>query len=304
VSRRYVVVGCGAIGGLYGARLVAAGHDVTFVVRADVDSLRTGGLRLKSVDGDLDLAAGTFGVASSPADAGAADVVVLATKATSAVDVSPSFGPSTTLAVFQNGLGVEAAADDRSPGAGAVVGAMCFVCAAKVGPNVVRHDAYGRVTLAPLRGGVGAAEAIGDDLSAAGVPVEVTGDLTTARWRKLLWNVPFNGLTAVRGVGTDELLADMASRALVVAIMDEVVATAQANGASLDSADADAMVAMTEAMVPYRTSMALDLEAGRPLELDTIHRAVLRAATVAGVDMPHTEALLGELEALDARAST
>jgi 2-dehydropantoate 2-reductase len=300
VSRRYVVVGCGAVGGLYGARIVAAGHDLTFVVRSGADGLRAGGLQLESVDGDLDLRPGSFGVATSPSEVGTPDVVVLATKATSAVDVSAAFGPSTTLAVFQNGLGVEAAAEARSPGAGAVVGAMCFVCAAKVGPNLVRHEGYGRVTLAPHRGGLGPAQAIGDDLVAAGFPVEVTADLTTARWRKLLWNVPFNGLTAARGVGTDELLADPESRALVLAIMDEVVAAARANGASLDRADMDAMVAMTEAMAPYRTSMALDLAAGRPMEHETIHGAAVVAARAAGVAMPHTEALLRELEAVDA----
>jgi 2-dehydropantoate 2-reductase len=299
--RRYVVVGCGAIGGLYGARLTAAGHPVTFVVRSGADDLRRHGLRLDSVDGDLVLPPGSFGVVTDIADAGIADVVVLATKATAAVDAAAALGPSSTLAVFQNGLGVEAAADQRSPGAGAVVGALCFVCAAKVGPTHIRHDDYGNVTLAPHRGGIDAAQAVGDDLAGAGVPVEVTPDLTTARWRKLLWNVPFNGLTALLDVGTDDVLSSEAGRALAVSLMEEVVAGARACGAELGPDDITAMVRMTESMVPYRTSMALDLAAGRPMEHDAIHGNAVRAAAAVGVAMPRVEALWRALDVVDRR---
>jgi 2-dehydropantoate 2-reductase len=298
---RYVIVGCGAIGGLYGARLVAAGHPVTFVVRSGADELRRDGLRLDSVDGDLVLPAGSFGVATDVAGAGVADVVVVATKATAAVDASAALGPASTLAVFQNGLGVEATADERSPGAAAVVGAMCFVCAAKVGPTHIRHDDYGRVTLAPHRGGLDAAQAIGDDLAGAGVPVEVTPDLVTARWRKLLWNVPFNGLTALLDVGTDEVLSSAAGRSLAVSLMEEVVAGAQACGAELGADDITAMVRMTESMVPYRTSMALDLAAGRRMEHDAIHGAAVRAGAERGVAMARVEALWRALDVVDRR---
>jgi 2-dehydropantoate 2-reductase len=299
--RRYVVVGCGAVGGLYGARLSAAGHDVTFVVRSGADELRTEGLHVDSVDGDVHLSPGSFGVTTSMADAGVADVVILAVKVTSDVDVSPLLGPSTTLAVFQNGLGVEKAADRRSPGAGAVVGAMCFVCASKVGATHVRHEDYGLVTLAPFRGDLSAAEAIGDDLRKANVAVDVTPDLASARWRKLLWNVPFSGLTALLGVGTDELLASTSGRALVISIMEEVVAAAQACGAPLTAEDADAMVKATEAMVPYQSSMAFDLAAGRPLEHDAIHGAAVQAAAERGIAMPRVEALWRALDVLDPR---
>lgn len=275
---------------------------MTFVVRSGVMELRTHGLELESVDGDLRLREDSFAVTTSMEDAGVADVVILAVKATSDVDVRPLLGPSTTLAVFQNGLGVEQAADRRSPGAGAVVGAMCFVCASKVGAAHVRHEDYGLVTLAPFRGGLSAAEAIAEDLRAANVAVDVTPDLTSARWRKLLWNVPFNGLTALLGVGTDELLAQAAGRALVTSIMDEVVAAAQACGAAIATEDADAMVRATEAMVPYRSSMAFDLAAGRPLEHDAIHGAAVRAAGERGVAMPRVEALWRALDVLDVRA--
>ena len=294
-ARRYVVLGCGAVGGLYGARLAAAGHEVGFVARSDVDVLRRDGLRVDSVDGDVVLPAGSFAVSADPADLGTPDVVVVAVKTTANGALpgllGPVVGPSTIVAVFQNGLGVEAAADAAAPGAAAVVGGMCFVCSAKPGPGHVVHADYGAVTVAPYRGGIEAAAAVASDLGDAGAVAEATPDLTTARWRKLLWNIPFNGLTALLGVGTDELLADPSGRATVEELMAEVVAGGTACGAVLTAADAADMVVKTEAMVPYRTSMALDLEAGRPLELDAIYAAPVRAAAAAGVAMPKVDAL-------------
>jgi 2-dehydropantoate 2-reductase len=178
---------------------------------------------------------------------------------------------------------------------------MCFVCSLKVDATHVRHEDYGLVTLAPFRGGLDAAEAIGEDLRAAKVDVEVTPDLVTARWRKLLWNVPFSGLTALLGVGTDELLTEPSGRALAISLMEEVVAAAQAGGAALGPDDIDAMVRRTEAMVPYLSSMAHDLAAGRPLEHDAIHGAAVRAGSEHGVAMPRVEALWRALDMINPR---
>jgi 2-dehydropantoate 2-reductase len=297
--RRYVVVGCGAVGGLYGARLVAAGHEVAFLARSDVDVLRRAGLRVDSVDGDLMLPPGSFAASDDPAELGIAEVVVVALKTTAngalAGLLRPLVGDGTTIAVLQNGLGVEGVADGAAPGAAAVLGGMCFVCSTKAGPGHVVHTDYGAVTVAPHRGGMAAAQAVTADLVGAGVEAVALDDLATARWRKLLWNVPFNGLTALLGVGTDALLADPAGRARVEELMTEVVAGGAACGAALSAADAADMVALTEAMVPYRSSMALDLDAGRPLELDAIYAAPVRAAREAGVEMHAVDALRVEL---------
>ena len=301
MSRRYVVVGCGAVGGLYGARLAAAGHDVTFLVRSGADELRRDGLQVDSVDGDIHLAPGEFGVATVSDDLAPPDVVIIAVKTTSDVDVGALLTSGTTLAVFQNGLGVEDAADRRSPGAGAVVGGMCFVCSNVIGPGHINHEDYGLVTLAPFRGDMEAVEALAADLRAAKVEVDVTPDLTTARWRKLLWNVPFSGLTALLGAGTDELLSSPSGRALAVSLMQEVLAAAQASGADLGPEDVDKTVRHTEAMVPYLSSMAHDLAAGRPLEHDMIHGAVVRAAEGQGVSVPRVEALWRALDVLNLR---
>jgi len=289
---RVVVIGCGGIGGYYGARLAAGGADVTFLVRSEAEQLRDGGLRVDSPDGDIVLAPGSFHVALTSSECGVADVVIIALKATANEALPrllpPLVQPQTTVAVFQNGLGVEAQVAKIVPQAKAILAGLCFVCVAKIGPTHIRHDDYGAVTLAAYQGD---AEPFAEQLRATGVDAHATDDLTTARWTKLLWNIPFNGLTALLDVGTDRLLADPAGRSLVLGLMAETVAAARACGAAIDEATAAAMVARTEAMVPYRSSMALDLAVGRPLEVAAIYDVPIAAAKAAGVDVPRMEQL-------------
>ncbi|MBA2282849.1 MAG: 2-dehydropantoate 2-reductase, partial [Acidimicrobiia bacterium] len=194
-----------------------------------------------------------------------------------------------------------AGAAAAAPGAAAVVGALCFVCSALVAPGHVAHQDYGAVTAGALHGPFAAADELASDLRGAGFEATATPDLVSARWRKLLWNVPFNGLATLLDADTDELLADPAGRALVVALMEEVVAGGRACGAVLGPDDVDRMVALTEAMVPYRPSMALDAAAGRPLEHDAIHGAPVRAAAAAGTVMPRVEQLWLALDLVDRR---
>jgi 2-dehydropantoate 2-reductase len=310
--RRYAVVGVGAIGGYYGARLAAAGHELHVVARSDAAHLRAHGLRVESVDGDLHLAPGSFTVHEDPATVPPVDVVVLAVKTTvgpgaAAALVRPVARPGTIVVAMQNGLGVEAPLAAAAPGC-AVLGGMCFVCSNKVGPGLVRHLDFGAVTLGEHTadgspaGVTPAVEAVAADLEGAGVPAHRLADLADGRWRKLVWNIPYNGLSVVLDAGTDALMADDGTRALVRDVMGEVLAAAGACGHPIPERFADDMLTATAAMKPYETSMKLDADAGRPLELDAIYGAPLAAAAAAGVAMPRTEALARQLRFLDRRA--
>ncbi|MGZ4785180.1 MAG: ketopantoate reductase C-terminal domain-containing protein, partial [Acidimicrobiales bacterium] len=137
------------------------------------------------------------------------------------------------------------------------------------------------------------------DLSAAGVEATALEDLETGRWRKLVWNMAFNGLSVTEDAQTDRLVGDPELRARAIEIMGEVVAAADAAGHGFDPAFIDQMVTTTERMTPYKPSMKLDFEAGRALELDAIYAAPIAAARAAGVDMPASAALLAELRTLD-----
>jgi 2-dehydropantoate 2-reductase len=311
VPRRYAVIGVGAVGGYYGARLAAAGHELHVVARSDAEHLRRHGLRVDSVDGDLSLPAGSFAVHDDPAGVPAVDVVVLAVKTTVGPDeaarlVRPLARPGTIVVALQNGLGVEAPLAAVAPGC-PVLGGMCFVCTTKVGPGHVHHLDFGAVTLGEHTadgrpaGVTPAVEAVAADLRAAGVPAHGLDDLATGRWQKLVWNIPYNGLSVVLDAGTDELMADPSARALVRDLMGEVIGGATACGHPIPDRFADDMLTATDAMKPYRTSMKHDHDAGRPLEIDAIYEAPLAAAEAAGFPMARTGAVARQLHFLDGR---
>jgi 2-dehydropantoate 2-reductase len=312
-ARSYTVIGLGAIGGFYGARLAAAGHPVRFVTRSGVDEVRASGLHVESPLGDVSLA--DVDVHDTDAarrgEVDASDVVVVSVKTTDTADaltLLPALvHERSTIVVMQNGLGVEEPIADAVPDH-EVVGAMCFICSNRVAPGHIRHLDYGRVTLAHHRRDGGPAgstpevEAVVDDLAAAGVTAAALDHLAAARWHKLVWNVPYNGLSVVLDAGTDELMADRSTRRLVEDIMWEVVAGSAACGAPIESEFVGQMLDDTDNMSPYATSMKLDYEAGRPLELDAIYDAPIRAAAASGCRMVRTAALHDQLRFLDARS--
>ena len=201
---------------------------------------------------------------------------------------------------MQNGLGGEELVAAAAPES-VVIGAICGIACSRVGPARVRHYAHGFVSLAPFQRSAEADHlcgAVADDLSAAGVPVQVNNCLVSMRWHKLVWNLAFSGLCTVSGLCTLELLADPQLRQRLLGVMQEVVAAASADGAELEADLIATFVAKTEAMVSCAPSMQLDAMAGRPLELEAIYREPLRRARRCDVAMPQTSRLLQELEQL------
>ncbi|WP_436796113.1 2-dehydropantoate 2-reductase [Actinospongicola halichondriae] len=300
----YTVIGAGAVGLLYGARLAEAGHRVRWVVRTGLDDIRRDGIQVRSPDGDIDLAPADVESYGEPRDVPPSDVVIVALK-TTANDrleslVAPAVADGATIAMFQNGLGVEERMQRAAPNAGSIIGAMCFVCAHRRRPGVVDHLDYGAVTVGQLGVDSMAAMAMVHDLEGAGGEATVVDDLGVARWRKLVWNIPFNGLSVVLDAPTDALLSTAASRRLVSDLMDEVIAGARSAGHDVPAVFRDEMLATTDAMTPYAPSMKLDHDAGRSMELEAIYDAPLAAA--ADGSMPRVAALRDQLRFVEARS--
>lgn len=307
--RSYTVVGAGAVGLLYGARLAVAGHPVRWLVRSGADTIAAEGIEVVSEGRALRIEPADVVVATVPGALPASDVVVVATKTTAndrlgeLLDGAAVAGG--TIAVFQNGLGAEELVREQVPDAGAVLAGLCFVCAHRHAPGRAEHLDYGAVTLAPLEPAhAAAASAVADDLARAGVEATVLADLGVARWRKLVWNIPFNGLCSLLDASTDALLADPVTRALVADLMDEVIVGARAVGHDIPDEFRDEMLAATDAMRPYDPSMKLDLAAGRPLEIGAIYDVATGEARRAGAPMQRTEALAAMLRFRSAAISS
>ena len=306
--RRYAVLGTGALGGFYGARLCRAGCDVHFLVHSDFEHVRQHGLVVDSKDGDFVLP--RVQAYRDVRDMPRCDVAAVALKATHN-HLLPSLLPSVladegVVLLMQNGLGGEQEAARAAPGH-AVLAALCFLCSNKVGPGHIRHSDYGAVRFAQysadgaVAGVSDCMRGIAQDFSAAGIVVDLLEDLLLARWQKLVWNVPMSGLSVVLDTDTGALMADPHTRALAEDIMREVVAGARSCGRFIDDRFVQQMLDMTLAMRPYRASMKVDFDDRRPMEVEAIYGNPLRAAQQAGARMPLVETLYRQLKFLDAR---
>jgi 2-dehydropantoate 2-reductase len=319
-TKRYAILGTGAIGGYYGACLQRSGQDVHFLLHSDFEHVRQHGLQVDSVDGDFTLP--KVQAYQRPEDMPIADIVIIALKTTQNARLLPRLlppllGPHTIILTLQNGLDIEgeiAAIAPHTP----IVGGLCFICSNKLGPGHIHHLDYGSILMGLYSAQRAPVEispdlrAIATDFRQAGINVELTDDLYLARWQKLVWNVPFNSLSVVLDATTQEMMADPHTRQLARDLMTEVVQAAQAcvqtatpgRERALPTGVIDTMLTNTAKMKPYRTSMKIDFDESRPLEVEAIVGNPLRAATAAGIATPRIDMLYHQLKALDAAKQT
>lgn len=297
---RIAILGSGALGLYYGGRLARAGHDVTFIARGDVDHIRAHGISVKSTDVEFALPADRVKVAASPAECGPVDLVVITLKAT-ANDHLPALLPpllhaGTTVLNLQNGIGVDEPVAAVA-GAEHTVGGLCFICVNRTAPGVAECTMTGHIVIGEFAGEPQPrTRAIADLFGTGGVKVSVSPSLAEARWRKLVWNVPFNGLSVAEGgMTTDVILQSAALEAEVWALMREVQAAAAAHGFTIPEDFVVNQVERTRPMGPYKPSTMLDYLAGKPLELEPIWGEPLRRAKAKGVPAPRLEALYARL---------
>lgn len=297
---KIAIVGAGALGLYYGALLQRAGEDVHFLLRRDFEAIVRNGLNVFSTDGDFALP--RVKGYRTPDEIGPADLVLVGLK-TFANDryeelIRPLVGAETRILTLQNGLGNEEALAALF-GPERVIGGVAFLCSNRGEPGEVHHLGAGRITLGDfLPRDREWTEALAALFVRAGVECRATGDLKRARWEKLVWNIPFNGLCALLQQPVNLLLARDASRTLVREIMHEVIAAANAQGLTVPIAPAyaDSMLEFTDRMGEYKPSMQIDREEGRPLEIGAIFRTPLAYGSQRGIAMPRVEMLATLLE--------
>ena len=304
MQRSYAIIGTGALGGFYGARLQHAGCELHFLLHSDYEHVRRHGLICESKDGDFTLP--KVNAYRDIRDMPKCDVVCVCLKTTQN-HLLPQLLPPVVkddgvVLVMQNGLGIEAQVAEIV-GAERVMGALCFLCSNKIGPGHIRHLDYGHVGLGEfaIRGISDRMRAIAGDLNRAGILTQLHEDLAVVRWQKLVWNIPYNGLSAVLDATTSELMTNPHTRQLVEQLMREVVTDAHRCGVAIADETVGKMLAYTDKMIPYRTSMKIDYDERHPMEVEAIFGNSLRAAQQAGAKSPLLEELYHQLKFLDAR---
>ncbi len=294
---RYAVVGAGAIGGYYGAKLAYSGQEVHFLSHSDYQYVKERGFQVDSCDGSFHLP--RVNVYQHAEDMPQCDVVIVGLKTINnhllPQLLTPLLHQHTAVVLIQNGIGVEADVQQMFPGVQLIAG-LAFICSAKTEPGRVNHQCYGSINLGnySCRDEALFAQILAD-FNAAGVTA-ASVPYAEARWKKAVWNMPFNGMTVALDTQTDLLLKNPATRALIREQMMEVIGAAQALGVSaLTEEFADKMIAMTDAMTPYSPSMKLDYDFHRPMEIHYLYTRPIELAAEAGFAMPRLKMLEAEL---------
>jgi 2-dehydropantoate 2-reductase len=297
---RYGIVGSGALGGYYGAKLAHAGGDVHFLMRGDLEAVRRNGLAIRSKDGDFHLP--RVNARGTPEEMGPCDVVLIALKTTSndalQALIPPLLGPDTALVTLQNGLGNEELLASHF-GARRVMGGLCFVCLNRTAPGIVEHFGHGTLSIGEFKGPPqDRTMRLVTDFQRAGIDARAVQSLITERWRKLVWNIPFNGLGIAAGANVAQVLKDDHLQTAARALMAEVIQAAAKLGYAIRPDFIEHQIERSWPMGEYRSSSQIDYEAGREVEVESIWGEPLRQARAAGAETPRLELLYALLRRL------
>ena len=297
-GRKIAIVGSGSIGLFYGCKLALAGCHVHFLMRSGFETASKSGIRIHSETGSVHIA--NPRIAKSPAEIGPCDGVIVAVKATSNPALPdllpPLLGDRTWILTLQNGLGNEEFCASHF-GAGRILGGLCFVCLTRRNPVEVDYVGRGTLSVGEFQGPPqDRTRRLVEAFLAGGVEARLVQHLLEERWRKLVWNIPFNGLCTIERAGVDRILGDPALLRECECLMDEVRAIAAADGHEIPPDYADRQIARTRPMGPYRPSTLVDADAGNPLEIEPIWGEPLRRARSLGVKTPHLASLYKKLD--------
>lgn len=294
---KYGIIGTGALGGFYGGMLAHAGNDVHFLFHSDYDYVCNNGLKVDSVLGDFHLR--NVNAYRNTAQMPKCDVVLVCLKTTNNEKLKnllpPLLHSKICVILVQNGLNIERDLAVSFPDL-SIVGAMAFICSNKTSAGHIVHLDYGKITMGAFQNvDQEVLQQVCVDFNMAKVPAEISANLNESRWKKLVWNIPYNGLCVALNTTTEKLMSHAETFHLVRDLMFEVVQAANACGVHIDKGFVQEMLDSTRKMKPYAPSMKLDFDFKRPLEIGAIYSAPLKEARKNGFDMAKVSVLEKQL---------
>ena len=276
------VMGAGAVGCYFGARLWQAGHDVTLIGRAaTVEAVQGHGLRLQMQGGDERLA---IRASTEPSATQGADLVLFCVKSgdteSAGASIKPFVARDCTILCLQNGV-------DNAERLSQVltfdaVPAAVYVAVSMAGPGHVIHHGRGELIIGPSPGSDRTADAFRE----AGIPAQVTPSVMNALWAKLTANCAYNALSALTQLPYGELVQRHGMESTLRAVVAECSAVANAAGVSLPQTLWDDVYGLSKSMAGQRSSTAQDVARGRRSEIDFINGYVVRRAEQLAIEAP------------------
>lgn len=301
---KIAVMGAGAVGAYFGAKLAAAGHELTFIARGKhLEAMRSRGLIVQSPAGDLHIQNARF--TDDPADAGSVDLILFCVKSydteTAAQAIGPMVGAHTKILSLQNGIdNPEKIA--RRWGAARTLTGVVYIGAAVASPGVIAHATGGRIIFGSCGGKISdRAPAFDRIFSAAGVPCDLRDDIEKVQWTKLLWNAPFCAISCLARADLKQIVGSESLTRLALDCMAEVQAAARTRGIELPRQLHDEAVAFSRGLGAFKPSMFQDLKAGKPLEYEAFNGIVIERLERTGKAAPVNRSFYDLLKFLDQR---
>jgi 2-dehydropantoate 2-reductase len=293
---RIAVMAAGAVGGYFGGRLAAAGHDVFFVARgANLAALKRDGLKIESVHGDLHLP--KVNATDDPKSVGPVDIVLFAVKLwdteTAAAQAKPLVGTGTRVITLQNGVD---SVERMAPilGAEQTVGGVAYIASVIAAPGVIKHTSqfarvrYGRADKRPDP----ALQAFADASRAAKLDMGLSADINVELWEKFIFLIAMAGSTGALRSPIGPIRADPELRAFFRALMQETYAVGKAKGVALAADFIEGRMKFLDTVeAGMKASMAHDLERGNRIELDWLAGKVRELGRALDIPTPASDAV-------------
>lgn len=288
---KILVIGAGAIGSFYSAKLAQVGAEITLWCRSDYDFIKKNGIKIESYEGDFQFIPHKI-IENLHEINDEFDYILIATKALPSIDI-PSLiknilKAKTKIILIQNGIHIEKNIAENFPN-NELISAIAFIGVSRKSAGIVCHQEYGKIIIGTY--GEKASDAVHflENLwKKSGIEVVVTDEILLERWKKLVWNGAFNPLSVVlRGKNTAEILNSDLALNLVKNIMNEICNLAKIDNCELPSDVIEKNILATQKMKPYKTSMLLDFEAGREMEVEAILGNAIKFAQSKSMSTPY-----------------
>ncbi len=293
------IIGAGAVGGYYGLQLLMAKYQVHFLLNNDFDYVKKNGFTLETKT-----ARQTFfpvNCYKSPNDMPKCDLIIIALKTTAnsfLANILPAVCHQNSLILnLQNGIDTHKEILSVMPKHKIFVG-LCSIACNKISPGYFKHIDFNEIHLGefnPNDYNYNNLSTIATAFEKAKIPIKISPNIIEAQWRKLVWNITFNGLTTVLNCDTKTIMSTPDLRQKATAILTEAILLANAVGISIEREYLNKMLELTDALNPYKPSMKLDREHNRPLELDAIYRRPINYAKQINFPIPEIENLYQKL---------
>jgi 2-dehydropantoate 2-reductase len=304
---KILVMGAGAVGAYYGARLQQAGEEVVLCARgANLEALRRDGLKVQSHQGDFAL---PITATADSREYAPYDLILFCVKSYDTLNAARLLAGSLTssgvILTIQNGVENEAQLRDVF-GEAAVMTGNARIGAEMTQPGFVVHRTGGVIEFGEISGGESErARQLAEVFRRAGILGQLISGIWQSRWLKLLWNASFNPVTALSRSTVGEVLDDPNGIALIRSLMGEIIRVANAEGIALTEQNiGDEMKRSQKHLRAVRTSTLQDSQRGKPLEYDALSGAVLRAANRHGIPVPQMTAIHALIGLVDQHRSS